>query len=264
MTRTERRVKLLAAGLSALAGFVDATGFLKLGGFFVSFMSGNTTRLAAGMAHGAASAVLAAGLIAGFVSGVVLGTLIGDRARNHRAVWVLALVTGLLALAAALADFGATPFAVAAMTLAMGAENAVFTREGEVHIGLTYMTGTLVKFGQHLTVALTGGPRWGWRPYLLLWLGLAAGAVMGALSYSQLELNDLWLAVLAAAAFTIIAQRLGPVLGTQSGGTGDSFLVRIVTSSSAAVGCRATVRSKSALVAPMRKHTAASWMISAA
>ena len=39
---------------------------------------------------------------------------------------------------------------------------------------------------------------------------------------------------------------------------------RIVTSSSAAVGCTAIVRSKSSLVAPMRSATAASWMISAA
>ena len=37
-----------------------------------------------------------------------------------------------------------------------------------------------------------------------------------------------------------------------------------MTSSSAAVGCTAIVRSKSSLVAPMRIATAASWTISAA
>ena len=40
-----RRDIALAAGLSGVAGYVDAIGFLKLGGFFVSFMSGNSTRL---------------------------------------------------------------------------------------------------------------------------------------------------------------------------------------------------------------------------
>ncbi|MDB5521663.1 MAG: hypothetical protein JWQ82_1260, partial [Tardiphaga sp.] len=35
----------LAFCLSGLAGYIDTIGFISLGGFFVSFMSGNTTRL---------------------------------------------------------------------------------------------------------------------------------------------------------------------------------------------------------------------------
>ncbi|MFZ1966902.1 MAG: DUF1275 family protein, partial [Bradyrhizobium sp.] len=35
----------LACTLSALAGYVDGIGFIHLGGLFVSFMSGNSTRL---------------------------------------------------------------------------------------------------------------------------------------------------------------------------------------------------------------------------
>jgi uncharacterized membrane protein YoaK (UPF0700 family) len=208
--RYHRRVKLLAAGLSALAGFIDATGFIALGGFFISFMSGNTTRLAVGVARGSASALLAASLIGLFVLGVVLGTLAGHLARDRRAVMVLLLVTVLLALAALLNMTGLPRGAIAAMTLAMGAENAVFEREGEVHIGLTYMTGTLVKLGQHLTWALLGGPRWSWTPYLLLWLGLASGALAGALAWPHLGLNNLWLAAGAAAVFTAIAWHVGP------------------------------------------------------
>jgi uncharacterized membrane protein YoaK (UPF0700 family) len=209
MTRYDRRVKLLAAGLSALAGFVDATGFIKLGGFFVSFMSGNTTRLAVGLAQGTAQATLAAGLIGGFVLGVMLGTLVGRFAGTRRATWLLLLVAGLLALAALLGRMGFSAAAIAAMVLAMGAENTVFEREGEVHIGLTYMTGTLVKFGQRLAGALMGGDRRAWWPYLLLWLGLASGAVAGALSYPYLGLDNLWLAALAALLFAAPAARLG-------------------------------------------------------
>jgi uncharacterized membrane protein YoaK (UPF0700 family) len=205
-------VKLLAAGLSALAGFVDATGFLALGGFFVSFMSGNTTRLAVGLAGARENAAIAAGLILCFVLGVMAGTLVGQflgaTAPARRAASVLALVTLLLAAAAILGELHVTAGMGAALALAMGAENTVFEREGEVHIGLTYMTGTLVKLGQHLTRAITGGPRWAWRPYLLLWLGLAAGAVMGALAWHWLGVGNLWLAAAAAALLTLAARRI--------------------------------------------------------
>jgi uncharacterized membrane protein YoaK (UPF0700 family) len=206
VTRYDRRAKMLAAALSALAGFVDATGFIALGGFFVSFMSGNTTRLAVGIAQDARSAATAASLLGTFLLGVILGTLTGHLARTNRAVWVLIVVTGLLAAAA---SFGMAQYqlaAVVAMTLAMGAENAVFEREGEVHIGLTYMTGTLVKLGQRLTIALLGGDKWAWRPYLMLWMGLASGAVAGALIYSHLGLGGLWLASAMAAVCAFAAR----------------------------------------------------------
>lgn len=35
----------LAVSLSCLSGYVDATAFMATGGLFVSFMSGNSTRL---------------------------------------------------------------------------------------------------------------------------------------------------------------------------------------------------------------------------
>jgi uncharacterized membrane protein YoaK (UPF0700 family) len=203
--RYERRIKNLAAGLSALAGFVDATGFLKLGGFFVSFMSGNTTRLAVGLAQGAASAAIAGGLIATFILGVIAGTLTGHFAGKQRPAVILALVSLFLALAAAFGTAGFPVGAVVAMTLAMGAENAVFAHGGEVHIGLTYMTGTLVKVGQRLAVAILGGDKLAWWPYFLLWFGLACGAVVGALIYPYMGLNSLWLASGAAGLFALTA-----------------------------------------------------------
>ncbi len=77
LTRYGRPVVALAVSFAAVAGYVDAIGFLLTGGFFVSFMSGNTTRLAIGLVAGTAAAGIAAGLIALFVSGVVLGALAG-------------------------------------------------------------------------------------------------------------------------------------------------------------------------------------------
>ena len=48
MIPAERADLTLAVVLVALAGFVDAVGFLVLGGLFVSFMSGNSTQFAIG------------------------------------------------------------------------------------------------------------------------------------------------------------------------------------------------------------------------
>lgn len=163
-TRYDRKIQVLAACLPALAGYVDAIGFIKLGGFFVAFMSGNSTQLAVGLAQRSGGALTAASLVGAFVIGVILGSLAGQISAGRRRRTVLLLVAALLACAAGLGGAGTAIGAAAAMALAMGAENAVFEHEGDVHIGLTYMTGTLVKMGQRIAAALTGGARVAWLP----------------------------------------------------------------------------------------------------
>ena len=208
MTRYDKRVQALAIGLSTVAGFVDAIGFIELGGFFVSFMSGNSTRLGVGFIERSHDAAIAGGLIVIFVVGVIAGSLTGRLAGLHRRPIVLMLVAALLAVAAACAGIGATPIAVAAMALAMGAENSVFEQGDDVHIGLTYMTGALVKFGQRAAAALIGGDRFAWASYILLWAGLVVGAVAGAATHQWIGLAGLWFAAAFAATFAMIAGRL--------------------------------------------------------
>ncbi len=198
MTRTDRRDRLFAICLSALAGYVDALGFLSLDGFFVSFMSGNSTRVGVGLVTGAGAAVQATSLVGAFVLGVTGGTLVGRAAGPRRRAAVLLVVASLLAAAALLAAGAAPRAAAAVMAMAMGAENAVFQRDGEVSIGVTYMTGTLVKLGQRLATALSGGERLAWVPYALLWAGLVVGAAAGALAHRLVGLGGLWLAAGAA------------------------------------------------------------------
>ena len=213
MTRYDKRTRALAVCLSALAGYVDAVGFIELGGFFVSFMSGNSTRLGVGLSAAAPHAAIAGTLVAMFVLGVVAGSLAGHFAGSHRRPAVLVLVATLLALAAFASQMDLVPVAVAGMALAMGAENAVFERDGEVTVGLTYMTGTLVRFGQRLTGALLGGERFAWAPHLLLWLGLVLGAVVGSLAYTRLGLGCLWA---AAASATLAATAAWLIAGDQA------------------------------------------------
>src|SRR3546814_14871784 len=84
MTRYGGRHWLLAIGVSAIAGDIDAIGFLKLGGLFVSFMSGNSTRMAVGVVAEPHVALPAARLLAGFVAGVIAGTLLAMAAGTYR------------------------------------------------------------------------------------------------------------------------------------------------------------------------------------
>ena len=195
---------MLAAALSALAGYVDAVGFMTLGGFFVSFMSGNLTRLGVGAATEAwRQAGVAAALIGLFVLGVVLGATVARRFGEERRSAVLAAEAGLLLVAAALCTAGHSGPGMVAVVLAMGVENAVFQRQGDVGVGLTYMTGTLVRMGQRIVTALHGGARWDWVPFLMLWLGLAAGGALGAVVFLRLGDLALWPAFAVVALLTV-------------------------------------------------------------
>lgn len=195
-----RRAQLLASGLAALAGFADAVGFLGMSGFFVSFMSGNSTRMGVGVASEAAAAAVAGSLVAAFLAGVVLGSLVARKAGQRQMPVVLALVALSLTLGALLFRPGsAPPGSFLFVALAMGALNIAFQREGEVAFGLTYMTGTLVRIGQRLADALTGGPRWGWLPWALLWAGLVSGGILGAIAWLNFGIGALWIASAAAA-----------------------------------------------------------------
>jgi len=201
-------VRLFASALSLVAGYVDSVGFMITGGFFVSFMSGNTTRLGVGLATDAHHALFAFGLIASFVLGAMAGAALGRLLRAQRAFAVLSMVAVVLLAAAGLASSGFVQFAIPLLAFAMGAENTVFAEDGEVRIGLTYMTGALVKLGKRLTAALFGEDRGGWAPYLLLWLALAVGAALGALSYRWFGVTALWAGALATVLLSALAPRL--------------------------------------------------------
>jgi uncharacterized membrane protein YoaK (UPF0700 family) len=200
-----RRNIALACALSALAGYVDGIGFLHLGGLFVSFMSGNSTRMGVSLAEGQwLNAAEALGLIALFVIGAAAGSLIVLGRGAHRQPWLLLAEAALLAAAAICHGFDLPNTAVVAIVLAMGLENAVFQIHGGAGLGLTYVTGALVKVGQLVAEALAGGARWGWAPNLLLWAALVAGSLCGALAYHWINLAAIWFAAVAALALSAI------------------------------------------------------------
>jgi len=200
-----RRNIALACALSALAGYVDAIGFLHLGGLYVSFMSGNSTRMGVELAQGQwVAAAASLGLIVLFVIGAAAGSLIVLGHGVHRQPWVLLAEAALLAAGALAYAFGLPNAAVAAIVLAMGLENAVFQIKGGAGLGLTYVTGALVKVGQLAAAALKGGARWGWVSNLLLWAALVAGSVCGGFAYLWINLAAIWFAAGSALALSAI------------------------------------------------------------
>lgn len=202
----------LVLAIVALAGFVDAYSFSQFQKLFVSFMSGNTTSLGAAIVHHEGDKLRQLPLVIGlFVAGVVLGTLLHNATGRWSATAILASVAALLLLA-----YLAPLLAVAGLTLAMGVLNASVHEVGGLKVSLTFMTGTLVKFGAGLANLLSGRHEsWDWLWQSSLWLAFLAGALAGAAALRYYQQAALLLAVgfslvLAALASLVHGWRQGP------------------------------------------------------
>ena len=207
---------MLAVVLAGTAGFVDAVGFLEVGGYFVSFMSGNSTRMVVDLAEGdLGGAGIAAVVLVSFFLGAVGGALVTRRRNLDDRPAVLTLVSMLLLLALVLqltttAQIFTVPVGIAVVAAAMGSMNSVFHSRGEVSLGVTYMTGAVVKSAHRLVDALFGGS---WAPYrqrVALWAARVTGGVIGAVLQVYIGVAALGVAaaiVLAALAATVLLRK---------------------------------------------------------
>lgn len=177
----------LGISLTAIAGYVDAIGFLALGGLFASFMSGASISLGISISGGQWDMLIeAANLICVFLVGAIGAT-------------VLTGVTGILSMPLVLFVEGVLLIAAVAMTLegwgayaailpvvaAMGVQNTIVRPVNGVRLGVTFMTGTLVNLGEGIGRAILGrGRPRSWYPHFLLWLSFSIGAAVGAWFYA--------------------------------------------------------------------------------
>lgn len=176
--------------LTAAAGMIDVVGFIELGGFYTSFMSGNTTQLGAGFTGMEGMLVaLPLGLLVMFFLGSFLGALLaGFTWGGGRAVTALVLCG--LAITLVLHQFG-VPATQSMLVLAAsaGAQNAILTQKGAARLGATFITGTLFAAGQDLARAVRGqAPPFRWAQHLMVWLALLLGALVGATAYAPWHL----------------------------------------------------------------------------
>jgi len=198
--------------LTGCAGFIDAVGFIELGGFYTSFMSGNTTQLGTGHAQSTAL-LLPLALIVMFFLGSVAGSLLALRDRRWGPVYVLSLVIGSIVVTLGLMLAG-VPASRALLVLAAGAgaQNATLPFTGGARLGTTFVSGTLFAAGQDLAGAIGGtAPRWRWLQHLQVWAALLLGAICGATVYSWFGVNGLLVPVLAYLWLLILFARKSPV-----------------------------------------------------
>ncbi|MEO8686521.1 MAG: YoaK family protein [Devosia sp.] len=199
--------------LTASAGFIDAVGFIELGGYYTSFMSGNTTQLGASLAAGQIGAfLLPLSLIAMFIAGSVIGSLLALTSTRWGPSAVLSLVLMVLATALTLSLTGfSSAQSMIVLAGAAGAQNAILPAKGAARLGTTFVTGTLFAAGQDFARALRHqAPRWRWLQHLLVWASLLVGALVGAGAYAFWHLNALGIPLLVYLALLLAFSIRGP------------------------------------------------------
>lgn len=205
----------LAGGMASLAGATDVYGLGSLHDLFVSFMSGNTTMLGIALGQGDwGRAGFILGLVGLFVAGAAAGAALGEASGRQHAPAVALAVALVLAVPVLRPDLAAPAF-----TFAMGALNAAMNRAGQASVSLTYVTGTLVKFGQGIGLTLCGKPySWSWAWQGPMWLSLLAGAVAATLVRQRLGAEAVWPLPGYALALSIAALAGGCIRAEPNGG----------------------------------------------
>lgn len=217
---------LLAMMLSAIAGMTDAIGFQETGEF-VSFMSGNTTRMGIAVAKLDMTRAERLGLvIVIFVIGNALGAITSRLAGKLHATAILGCTGIFLGLAAGLpaipglpdllgleglpgfdqiANMDMTLPSLVLMILAMGGINSAVEEVEGVGLGMTYVTGALSKFGRGLGHYLMGKRDLGWTFQSAPWTGILSGAIIGAALGIRFGRHGLWVPCLLAFSLSVFA-----------------------------------------------------------
>jgi uncharacterized membrane protein YoaK (UPF0700 family) len=177
----------LGVSLTAIAGWVDAIGFISLGGFYVSFMSGNTTQLGIGLTQFDMSLVrVPAILLACFVLGAFVASVVYSLSGRWHLPAILLLEGVLLGFALAFSFFQTATFGTTVtLAIAMGTQNAALRSDRGDRIGGTFVTGTVFGLGEKLALWCLGrsSPRPALR-HAVAWCALAFGAAAGAWAFA--------------------------------------------------------------------------------
>lgn len=146
----DSRLIRLALGLALLAGFLDAAGFIVLGGIFVASPDTFATMLAVGVVGGWTKAVQVGLLVIGVVAGAVAGTWIMTGPVRRPRADVLGFVAGLVALALVLNLSSVPLWPGLILAAAIGMAHCALEGAGEPVADAMFVTHQLVRLGESL------------------------------------------------------------------------------------------------------------------
>ena len=199
-----RHPAFLASWLALIAGLSDALGWLQTG-LFAAQMTGNTALLGIALAEGHWwSAGQKATAILCFFAGSLLARLLQKPGRRTGRVAAVLLATLVIVLAA----FLPKPYNVLALSVALGAQNAVFSRFGGQSLNTSFISGDLQKLSQAIARWVRRDPRDDGDKTVLaivpsIWLAYVAGGALGVLCQTHLALPLLVPAAMLPAALLL-------------------------------------------------------------
>jgi uncharacterized membrane protein YoaK (UPF0700 family) len=241
----ERTKEWLAPLLAAVAGSVDAIGYLTLLHVFTAHMSGNSDAFGAELGRGSWTEVLRRGFpIPVFVLAVALGALVIELAMRRGVRSVVAVVFSVEALLlVAFVGFGSTHFShhaititkgwrfyglVALLVVAMGLQNAGLRRVRGHTVHTTFVTGMLTDLAHESVASVV----WWWdgrasrrsgaggdgpagrspsngRVAMLagIWTAYVLGAAAGGFGLGRVGLTLLWVPIAVLAVVVVLDLR---------------------------------------------------------
>ncbi|BAU37526.1 hypothetical protein APT_00444 [Acetobacter pasteurianus NBRC 101655] len=187
--------------LDLLAGYVDALGFVYLGGLFASAMTGNTTHLAAALVGGIwPHALMLLGILGTFFVVAMLATL--ARLRWQAAIGIACVGVLLGATQIAMLTPWHRTLALVLLPALMAVQGETIARFSGSAIQTIVITSNLLKCASALATSLAA--RWPGSTVKppppgaallpgLSWLGFAAGALCGTLAMAwHVPLPFIW------------------------------------------------------------------------
>ncbi len=152
----------MALFFSFVSGYVNGLGLLVLGDVFLSFMSGNSTRLGIQLAKGDMGAMFKYGsVLVAFIAGAFIGDLLVSVIKKERLLVIVGAEIILLCLTLLLLQSRPVSWVTfLPLTVAMGVQNHAQITVKDTVLGKSYVSGQLFALGVALSKACQGKQYW--------------------------------------------------------------------------------------------------------